>query len=228
MRPYRKATPMLIKKFLSLILTAVVVCSCSRPDGMGSGASSLHDVASKSVPTRKVNAAPFVADSLLAFSHNELIARFGAQNIVAKDLTSYLENSKYHIVVLFPATEREAEVVLEDSTMLAQVKAVIIGKSSSWATAAGVAPGMTLKELQDLNGTPFLFYGGGWEQGGYVTNWNHGKLEGKIKSCRLDRNYIMPFDLTKGDYNTHEFSSDSNDAQKGNPVVEEVTLSHYE
>jgi hypothetical protein len=116
---------------------------------------------------------------------------------------------------------------LQDSTLGANVKAVILNQKSGWPTRAGVSPGMTLKQLEELNGKPFLFYGGGWDLGGYVTNWNNGKLQGKIKSCRLDKNYVMPYDLSNGDYDSHEFSSDSQDAQRGNPVIEEITLADY-
>ena len=206
-----------------LVLAAFVVGSCSRPEG----AASVRDIASKTAPSKKVNSIPFKADSLLTFSYNDLRQMFGETNLTVKDVASFMPTSKYHIVILFPSTEKQVEIVLEDSTANANVKAVILTRSSAWSTKAGVVPGMTLRELEALNGKAFLFYGGGWDQGGYVTNWNNGQLQGKVRSCRLDRNYIMPYDLSKGDYDSHEFSSDSEDAQTGNPVVEEITLADY-
>lgn len=170
----------------------------------------------------------FHADSLLTFTMKQLGETFGKQNIAAKQAGSAMESSSYHVAVLFPNSKKQIEIVLEDSTQQAHVKAVVIGKNSIWTTRAGVIPGMTLRELEALNGRPFLFYGGGWDQGGYVTNWKDGQLRGKINSCRLDRHHIMPYDMSKGDYDVHEFSSDSRDAQNGNPVVEEVTLSHFQ
>jgi hypothetical protein len=212
---------MFIKSLLAIFATALFF-SCSRPDG----AASLHDVVSKPVSTPVVTAGLFPADSLLSFNRETLMKTFGEQNIVVKKSDLPLEGNNYHVVILFPDSPKQIEVVLQDSTHLAAVKAVIIGAKSSWRTRTGVLPGMTLQELQTLNGRPFLFYGGGWDQGGYITNWKDGLLQGKI-SCRLDRNHIMPYDMSKGDYDAHEFSSDSRDAQNGNPAIEEITLSNF-
>lgn len=213
----------MLKNFAFAIFALGVACSCNRPEG----SASLHDIVAKPVTTRKVTAGLFHADSLLSFNFELLVKTFGQQNIVEKEAESPMERNNYHIVVLFPGSPRQIEIVLQDSTAKADVKAVIIGQKSEWTTLAGVSVGMTLKELEALNEKPFLFYGGGWDQGGYVTNWKGGKLLGKINSCRLDRNHIMPYDMSKGDYDAHEFSSASRDAQNGNPVVEEITLSRY-
>ncbi|HEY0655732.1 MAG TPA: hypothetical protein VGD65_21505 [Chryseosolibacter sp.] len=213
----------MLKKSLIAILALGVAISCDRPQA----SSSLHEVVSKPTTTSTVSNGLFHADSLLSFNFELLAQTFGKQNIVEKVVGSPMEESSYHVVILFPGSPKEIEVVLQDSTAHADVKAVIIGQNSTWTTRAGVKPGMTLKELQVLNGRPFLFYGGGWDQGGYVTNWKDGALHGEINSCRLDRNYVMPYDMSKGDYDAHEFSSDSRDAQNGNPVIEEITLSRF-
>jgi hypothetical protein len=213
----------MLQKSLIAIFAFGVVFSCNPPEG----SASLHDIVSKPVTTRKVANGLFHADSLLSFNRELLVKTFGQQNIVEKQPGSPMEKNNYHVVVLFPGSPKQIEIVLQDSTVKAEVKAVIIGQKSEWTTEAGVSTGMTLKELETLNGKPFLFYGGGWDQGGYVTNWKDGQLFGKINSCRLDRNHIMPYDMSKGDYDAHEFSSASRDAQNGNPVVEEITLSTF-
>lgn len=214
----------MLKNSLIAILALGIALSCDRPAG---SASSLHDVVSKPVSVAPVSNGLFPADSLLSFNFAMLANTFGEENIVEKVNVSPIDRTNYHVVLLFPGSPRQIEIVLLDSTKTAEVKAVIIGSESIWTTRAGVAPGMTLRELQALNGRPFMFYGGGWDQGGYVTNWKDGTLQGKINSCRLDRNYIMPYDMSKGDYDAHEFSSDSRDAQNGNPVIEEITLSSF-
>lgn len=213
----------MLKTRLFLLGTLGIVLSCSKPEGTAS----LRDVVTKPVPAKTVGKDQFYADSLLTFTYDDIVKTFGAKNLVVKEGESFLEKNNYHIIVLFPSTPKQLEIVLQDSTHGANVKAVILNEASGWATRAGVTPGMTLKQLEELNGKSFLFYGGGWDLGGYVTNWKDGKLHGKVKSCRLDRNYIMPYDLSKGDYDSHEFSSDSPEAQRGNPIVEEVTLADY-
>jgi hypothetical protein len=212
----------MFKKFVFAIFATCLMFACSRPEG----AASLRDVISKPVSTTVVTSGLFLADSLLSFNREMLVRTFGEENIVEKKSESPLDGNNYYVVVLFPESPKQIEIVLQDSTQLAAVKAVIIGSKSNWTTRSGVVPDMTLQELQALNGRPFLFYGGGWDQGGYITNWKDGLLQGKI-SCRLDRNHIMPYDMSKGDYDTHEFSSDSRDAQNGNPAVEEITLSNF-
>jgi hypothetical protein len=214
----------MLKNFVLTLFVSFVVLNCSRPEG----AASLQEVMAKPVPAKNVTSVSFTADSLLSFSYDDLIKTFGAKNLSVKESESFLEKNNYHIVVLFPSTSKQVEIVLQDSTLGANVKAVIMNQQSDWPTRSGIKPGMTLKELEQLNGKPFLFYGGGWDLGGYVTNWKDGKLKGKVKSCRLDRTYVMPYDLSKGDYDSHEFSSDSQDAQAGNPVIEEITLADYQ
>lgn len=213
----------MLKNSLLTLFALGVAFSCDRPQA----SASLHDVVTKPVSVTPVAKGLFHADSLLSFDFERLAKTFGEENIVEKINVSSAERNTFHVVVLFPDSPKQVEIVLLDSTKHAQVKAVIIGAESTWTTRAGVAPGMRLRDLQALNGKPFLFHGGGWDEGGYVTNWKEGALQGKISSCRLDRNYIMPYDLSKGDYNAHEFSSDSRDAQNGNPVIEEITLSAF-
>jgi hypothetical protein len=213
----------MLKNSLLTFFVLVAAVACNRPEG----AASLHQIVSKPTGSRKIAAGLFHADSLLTFDFKTLVKTFGKQNVVNKKHGSSMESTNLHLVVLFPGSTKQLDVVLADSTADAGVKAVIIGQNSQWTTVAGVYAGMTLKELEALNGKPFLFYGGGWDQGGYVTNWKDGQLRGRINSCRLDRNHIMPYDMSKGDYDAHEFSSDSRDAQNGNPVVEEITLARY-
>lgn len=213
----------MLKTLIIPLIFLGITLSCSRPDG----AASLHEVMSQPVPATNVSKVLFTADSLLSFSYDDLIKKFGQKNLIDKEAETFLVKNNYRVVVLYPSSPMEVEIVLQDSTLGASVKAVILNQKSDWPTRAGVKPGMTLKQLEELNGKPFLFYGGGWDLGGYVTNWKDGKLQGMVKSCRLDRNYVMPYDLSKGDYDSHEFSSDSYDAQRGNPIVEEVTLADY-
>ena len=206
-------------KFRLWIFALVTVIGCKSPDH----SASLHDVVTTG--TTQVNVNPFPLDSLLTFSNKQLLEAFGKKNLAIRGDDGFDGDDPYLYAILFEGTDREVELVLGDSTNEGQVVSVTARKSSHWSTRDGIAPGLKLKDLEKLNGAPFFFYGGGWDQGGYVTNWNKGKLTGKVKALRLDRNYMMPYDMSKGDYDVHEFSSASSDAQSGNPVVEEVTVS---
>ncbi len=196
----------------------LLLVACRGPEN----SASLHDVVTAG--TARVTVNPFPLDSLLGMNNAELIKIFGSQSLVVKSADGFDGDDPFIYAMLFEGTDREVELMLEDSTDTGQVISATVRTSSHWTTRDGLTPGMKLKDLEQINGKSFLFYGGGWDHGGYVTNWNRGKLEGRIKACRLDRNYLMPYDLSKGDYDVHEFSSGSNDAQRGNPVIEEVTV----
>jgi hypothetical protein len=207
--------------FLCLFGLAIIAISCNRIDT----SASLHQVVSK--PTRAIEIqTPFPADSLLSFTYAGLVRAFGKEQLVTSETGTLLKSAV--TVVLFPTTEKEIIIVLEDSTDQAKVSSVVLRTPSRWTTVSGLTPGISLKDVEELNGNAFLFYGGGWDQGGIITNWNKGVLDSKIlKLCRLDRKHMMPYDLSKGDYDTHEFSSSSKDAQRGNPSVEEIVLAHH-
>lgn len=201
-----------MSRIFGLSLLIAFAFSCARPDASGS----LHDVISNT-RAKLASSAPFHADSLLSFDHAEVVRLFGEKNLMA----GHTDNA----FVLFPATDKEVEIIFADSTDHAKVSTVILQGKSSWVTRSGLQVGMHLKDIEQLNGKPFLFYGGGWDQGGKITNWNEGTLSASRQLCRLDRNYLMPYDMSKGDYDQHEFSSDSRDAQRGNPVLEQIILS---
>lgn len=211
------------RSFMCLVgMTVIlVVFSCGRVET----SASLHEVVNKSQPTTEMTA-PFPADSLLSYTYEQLAADFGRQSL-ARGAETILGTMERNVLVLYANTAKQIIMVMSDSTREATVTSVIIRKPSVWQARNGLRPGITLKEVERMNGKPFFFYGGGWDQGGLITNWNNGSMHyHSLQSCRLDRNHIMPYDMSKGDYDVHEFSSDSEDAKAGNPVVEEIVLSN--
>lgn len=54
-----------------------------------------------------------------------------------------------------------------------------------WISATGVRLGMTLEQLQQINGRAFTFSGFGWDYAGTVTDWKKGNLEGKGIAVQL-------------------------------------------
>jgi hypothetical protein len=207
---------------VSFIGFALLFISCNRVDT----SASFRKIVSTPIQTTRDKSLPFVADSLLSFSHEQVVKLFG-ENSLIRDPVSSVDNGSRSVVRLFAATNREVELIFNDSTLQAHVVAVTIRKNSIWTTESGLKAGMTLQDVEKLNGRAFMFYGGGWDNGGIITNWNNGAVHLRnLKNCRLDRSFVMPYDLSKGDYHAHEFSSSANDAQIGNPVIEEIVLVH--
>lgn len=207
-----------VKVFCSVLICCI---ACNKIDAPASLHKIVTDVPGHvaSEPVR------FALDSLLLLNRQTLMEKFGAANVVPMTAI-FASNSSTCTVKLLPKSENELEIMLSDSTRTGKVLSVVVRKNSHWSTATGLHTGMTLKELEILNDTSFMFYSGGWDGGGLITNWNHGKLEkANIKLCRLDRAFLMPYDMSKGDYHIHEFVSSADEAQRGNPTVEEIIIS---
>jgi hypothetical protein len=71
---------------------------------------------------------------------------------------------------------------------------LIRGTGGKWHTKDGVKVGTTLAELNTINGKPFLFSGLGWDYGGYINDFQKGKLwqEKPAISLRLDQEGNLP------------------------------------
>lgn len=111
---------------------------------------------------------------------------------------------------------------------------------STWKTAEGLTVGLTLKEVEALNGKPFLLYGFEWDFGGQLVDSNGGALrdlphedpEGGFRGGDL----LLSFQpapeavaaLAEGEYaqvsGDGTFESSHPVMQKLNPVVTEMTV----
>jgi hypothetical protein len=164
-------------------------------------------------------------DSLLNFnSEAELKEIFG--NEVKRSTGYYPEGmGEYQNTLLYPDSKNEVEFVwLDDSVNfngLMHIK--VSGQKTGWKTFEGITLGTTLKELESLNQRPFAFYGFGWDYSGMV-DWGNGHLFERQIFVSLDYpgESIPPeFDGLLGD---HKMKSDSELAQKANPVVREIEM----
>ncbi len=164
-------------------------------------------------------------DSLLSFnSETELKQIFG--NDVKRSTGYYPEGmGEYQNTLLYPGTKNEVEFVwLDDSVEFTGLICIkVSGENTGWKTSEGITLGTTLKELERLNQKPFAFYGFGWDYSGMV-NWHNGHLfERGIFVCLDYPGESIPpeFDGLLGD---HKIESDSELAQKANPVVCEIEM----
>lgn len=90
----------------------------------------------------------------------------------------------------------------------------------NWKTLSGVFLGMSIEELEKLNGRPFTFTGFGWDYAGSVIDWQKGNLEGKGIAIQLSEG---PTPVST-DLSPEEIASVLGDVevQSDNPV-----LKHY-
>jgi hypothetical protein len=71
--------------------------------------------------------------------------------------------------VLFPESVDAMEIAWSDSARTKPAFARIRSDGARWTTPAGVRIGMTLEELERINGAPVAFSGFGWDYGGTAT-----------------------------------------------------------
>jgi|SRR6185436_20673498 len=158
-----------------------------------------------------------------ALSEQVLVRAFGRENVV-KGMVYVAEGEEVPGTVVFPKDRsRRLEVVWRDQ--------------SRRVTVARIRNGLSLGEVEKLNGRPFSLYGFDWDYGGTVTSWRGGRLNGIGPDCALQ----VPFertvpervtsaqqsalDSTSGD---HEILSSSS-ALKAFPVsVNEIVIQYRE
>ena len=142
-------------------------------------------------------------------SHEYLVAAFGEHNVV-KDIFYYSEKESNKCSVLFPNTNREVIFIWGDEDNYRTINFMMMGgglmakKSSDanrtiqhnmWRSNQGIYSGMSLQELQDLNGGDLNFYGWHLEQAGMLAPRNSGNLNfkrvGIVLNCLncSDRSY---------------------------------------
>lgn len=96
---------------------------------------------------------------------------------------------------LFPGTDDELNISLDSTGYYAYTT----NPGSHWTSAEhGIRVGTSLKDLERLNGGPFIFSGFGWDYGGNVYDWLGGKLAGH--RVRLVYEYDMVYEKEDRDF----------------------------
>lgn len=114
------------------------------------------------------------AEDLLCFdSHEYLLAYFGEGN-VTKDVFYFSEEELRKCSVLFPNTSRQAVFIWENERTMSGISFILISgllptlsaveysgniSQNTWKLRSGIHTGMRLKDLVQLNGNDFNFFG---------------------------------------------------------------------
>lgn len=112
------------------------------------------------LPTQRVGA-------VTRFSTEQDITRiFGSTNVVRPTDGSY--------VVLFPG--RPDELRIDFRAPGKEAERVSMGKKGAWTTASGLKVGITVDELEEINGGSFDVTGVNWQIPARVVSWKGGEL----------------------------------------------------
>lgn len=122
-------------------------------------------------------------------TEQDLINLYGKNNVTPeKEIYANADVPPFQGVSIFKGKADELLVAWEEGKKGKAVATVFIRNAGGkWHTAQGVKVGMSLAELQKINGKAFNFTGFGWDYGGYAGGWEGGSLEGQQGvSIRLD------------------------------------------
>lgn len=157
----------------------------------------------------------------------------GAENVMRDSV--YIGEGFYEKgTTLFKGTPEEAQILWKDTINFAKPDNVLIrpaeGKPNEWLVEGGIKIGMTLKELEKINGKSFSVSGFGWDYGGFVADWKGGKLDGKDGISNL----VVRFGYDYNDEKLNAFAekvmgegpfpSNNSAMQKLNPKVVEISI----
>ena len=157
----------------------------------------------------------------------------GAENVMRDSV--YIGEGFYEKgTTLFKGTPEEVQILWKDTINFAKPDNVLIrpaeGKPNEWLVEGGIKIGMTLKELEKINGKPFSVSGFGWDYGGFVADWKGGKLDGKDGISNL----VVRFGYDYNDEKLNAFAekvmgegpfpSNNSAMQKLNPKVVEISI----
>lgn len=117
---------------------------------------------------------------------------------------------------LFADTDRELEIVWDPDNEKKQVVFDIRVMGKAWKFENGLKSGMTVAEVEKINGKPFKIAGFEWDYGGYA-NFEGGKLEGKV-SIRFSPTTENIPEYLSGD---KQLSSTDKKLRAAKPLVDE-------
>jgi len=110
-------------------------------------------------------------------TRKDLVQAFGAANVVDQDVDIGEGETQPGTVICPKDPERLMEILWRDpETKMHPASAQFSGAKSRWKVAHNISLGTSLKELESLNGRPFMLAGFAWDYSGTVLSWENGSL----------------------------------------------------
>jgi hypothetical protein len=109
-------------------------------------------------------------------SETEVKDLFGRENVEAIDV-QFGEGFSEPGTAVFPNDpSRRIEILWADGDRSVPKEIRITGESSSWRTSEGLSLGSTLREIEQINGSPFRLAGFAFDYGGTIAGCGRGRL----------------------------------------------------
>jgi hypothetical protein len=124
---------------------------------------------------------PFARNS----SHAILARTFGDKNVVVQEVEGG-EGTKLSASIIYPNdSRRRLEVLWKNENARQDTDMVSILGESQWTVGHGLKLGMTLDEVEALNGVPFEIRNLNLEYGGASISWRGGALSKVPGGCKV-------------------------------------------
>lgn len=167
---------------------------------------------------------PFAKDS----DHNRLVTVFGQSN-VAKTIVHEESEQLKASTVFSKDPARSVQITWWDEKARKRPSSIQT-EGTDWFGPKGIRVGMTLNEVEVLNGGPFTLYGFDWDYGGTTADWKGGAFAHLPGGCNL----IVTFEVGEnvddataikvaGD---SKFSSAQSEMKAVNPKVRGISLAY--
>ena len=140
---------------------------------------------------------------------------YGKENLKLQKIPG-AEGEEIDGAKLFADTDRELEIVWDPDNDKKQVVFDIRVMGKDWKFDNGLKSGMTVEEIEKINGKPFKIAGFEWDYGGYA-NFEGGKLAGKV-SIRFSPTTENVPEYLMGD---KQLSSTDKKLRAAKPLVDE-------
>ncbi len=220
-------------KYLSQLLFSAILllAACNAPDSSEQEASASTETEEASTPAPVEPSAS--ADGSFTLGKSFLKIKAGMvpddiEELYGDDFVKAQlpggEGTTYDGFKLFPGTDEEVYV---PPFLPARYLSIIIPpKAIGYVESeTGLKIGTTLEELVAMNGASITFSGFDWDYGGYVREWNDGKLgNGDIVSLRLGYDYKENEMVPDSVIGEDDVSSENPDLKPMSVVVEEIVL----
>lgn len=169
-------------------------------------------------------AGPLAADA----SHAKVAAALGKENVLYQRVDG-AEGEKIGATVVFPKDpKRRIELFWADEAKRAGLVSARPGKENRALAPNGVGPGMSIAEVEKLNGRPFSLSGFDWDYGGAVLDWKGGRLDGTAPGgCVVSVRFTVPpeaGDASAAVSGDRAFSSADKKIRAARPVVESIAI----
>ena len=161
-------------------------------------------------------------------SEGYLVERFGRENTVDEPIFAFDDGPSPGTVLFSDSPSRRVEIAWRDAGARdSPIWVRLREEATEWRTLDGISVGMTLKEVEALNGWPFRLGGFMLEQGqGRVRSWGSGRLaETPERDCPVTvqfqprrheaADFTLAHELNRGS----DFSSGHFAMQGANPLV---------